>query len=159
MLGGLATIFLAAAFGLPSALLFQDESNVLGTILAAIGIYAVTFSGVFCRTGRGPPARRAGGGVGPRHLPRRAGDRARGTGPTATLKRSAGIFRERWGEQVTGPVSIGAVVMLATIPPAVILVAIGGAIGTAALVVCIVLAVILVIVGAVGPKRMRRGTI
>ena len=35
-----------------------------------------------------------------------------GTGPIETLKRSAHIFRERWGEQITGQVSIGAIVVL-----------------------------------------------
>ena len=204
VLGGLATILLAAAFGLPSALLFQDDSNVLGTILAAVGIYLVTFAGVFFNValagaaaqvldGRDATvasgvavARRNLGAVSGwaamvasvniiiRALAERAGPvgdmllgglavawglvtflavpviAIEGTGPIATLKRSAGIFRDRWGEQVTGQFSIGAVVMLATVLPVVVLAGIGAAIGsTAVLVACIVLAAIVILIGAV----------
>jgi hypothetical protein len=39
-----------------------------------------------------------------------------GLGPLATLKRSAGLFRERWGEQLTGNVSIGLVFFLLSLP-------------------------------------------
>lgn len=204
VLGGLTTIILAAAFGLPSALLFQDESNVLGTILAAVGIYVVTFAGVFFNVALAGAAvqvldghdatvasgvavaRRNIGAVSGwaamvasvniiiRALQEKAGPLGdlllgglavawglvtflavpviaiEGTGPIGTLKRSAGIFRDRWGEQVTGQFSIGAVVMLATILPAVALVGIGAAIGSAAvLATCIVLAVIVILIGAV----------
>lgn len=204
VLGGLATILLAAAFGLPSVLLFQDDSNVLGTILAAVGIYLVTFAGVFFNValagaaaqvldGRdatvssgvavarrnvaavsGWAAMVASVNIVIRALQERAGPLGdvllgglavawglvtflavpviaiEGSGPIATLKRSAGIFRDRWGEQVTGQFSIGAVVMLATILPVVVLVGIGAAIGsTAVLAVCIALAVIVILLGAV----------
>jgi hypothetical protein len=47
-----------------------------------------------------------------------------GLGPIATLKRSAGLYRERWGEQITGTVSIGLVFFVASIP-AIALVVLG----------------------------------
>jgi hypothetical protein len=48
-----------------------------------------------------------------------------GTGPIATLKRSAGLFRQRWGEQITGNVAIGGIVFLIGLIPAGILIAAG----------------------------------
>lgn len=48
-----------------------------------------------------------------------------GTGPLATLKRSASLFRERWGQQITGNLVIGGVVFLIGFLPAVALIAIG----------------------------------
>ncbi len=67
-------------------------------------------------------------------------------GPIAALKRSAGIFRQRWGEQVVGQFSIGIVVFLVAVLPAAALVAIGILIGsTAALVVLIALAGVIVV--------------
>jgi Family of unknown function (DUF6159) len=73
-----------------------------------------------------------------------------GTGPIETLKRSAHVFRERWGEQVTGQFSIGIIVALATVLPAVVLVLIGVAIGeSVALGVLIAMAVVLVIAGVI----------
>jgi hypothetical protein len=49
-----------------------------------------------------------------------------GTGPLETLKRSASMFRERWGQQITGNVAIGGAIFLLGIIPAAILIA-GGA--------------------------------
>jgi hypothetical protein len=49
-----------------------------------------------------------------------------GTGPVETLKRSASMFRERWGQQITGNVAIGGIVFLAGLLPAALL--IGGGI-------------------------------
>ncbi len=73
-----------------------------------------------------------------------------GLGPIDTLKRSAGIFRERWGEQVTGQVSISAVVALASMIPAALLVAIGVLIGGAvAFRVFVGLAVVIVVVASI----------
>jgi hypothetical protein len=73
-----------------------------------------------------------------------------GTGPIATLKRSASIFRERWGEQVTGQVSIGAVIALAAVIPAALLVAIGVLIGgTVAIGIFVGLAVVIVVVAGI----------
>jgi len=48
-----------------------------------------------------------------------------GTGPIETLKRSAHLFKERWGEQITGNVAIGGLVFLIGLIPAAILIAIG----------------------------------
>jgi hypothetical protein len=47
-----------------------------------------------------------------------------GTGPVETLKRSASMFRERWGQQITGNVAIGAAVgLLGVLPGAILIVA------------------------------------
>lgn len=48
-----------------------------------------------------------------------------GTGPFETLKRSASMFRQRWGQQITGNVAIGAAVFLLGMLPAAILIAVG----------------------------------
>ncbi len=48
-----------------------------------------------------------------------------GTGPVETLKRSASIFRQRWGQQITGNIAIGAAVFLIGVLPAAILI-VGG---------------------------------
>ena len=204
VLAGLSALLLAAAFGLPAALLFDDDSNVFGVILAAIGIYVVTFAGVFFSVALAAAASQVldgkdatvasgvavartrlssiAGWAGMvasvniiiRALQERTGPLGdlllgglaiawglvtflavpvialEGTGPIDTLRRSAGIFRKRWGEQVTGQVSIGGFVLLFTFLPAVALVAIGIAVGEAVLLgVLIALAVVLVIVGAV----------
>jgi hypothetical protein len=49
-----------------------------------------------------------------------------GTGPFETIKRSASMFRERWGQQITGNIAIGGAVFLLGILPAAAL--IGGGI-------------------------------
>lgn len=46
-----------------------------------------------------------------------------GLGPFATLKRSASLFRERWGQQVTGNIAIGGLVFVLGILPAAALIA------------------------------------
>jgi Family of unknown function (DUF6159) len=51
-----------------------------------------------------------------------------GLGPIAALKRSAGIFRERWGGQLTGMAAIGIGVLLFGMLPSIGLVALGIAI-------------------------------
>jgi Family of unknown function (DUF6159) len=48
-----------------------------------------------------------------------------GTGPVETLKRSAAMFRQRWGQQITGNIAIGGAIFLLGVLPAAILV-IGG---------------------------------
>jgi Family of unknown function (DUF6159) len=48
-----------------------------------------------------------------------------GTGPLETLKRSATIFKQKWGEQVTGNIAIGGAITLFGTLPAVALIAIG----------------------------------
>jgi len=51
-----------------------------------------------------------------------------GTGAVDSIKRSAGIFRERWGQQITGNVAIGGLVFLLGIIPSGILIALGFAV-------------------------------
>ncbi len=51
-----------------------------------------------------------------------------GTGPFETLKRSAGLFRARWGQQITGNIAIGGAVFLLGVLPGAILVIAGLAI-------------------------------
>jgi hypothetical protein len=48
-----------------------------------------------------------------------------GTGPVATLKRSASLFKARWGQQITGNIAIGAAVFLLGLLPALLFVVVG----------------------------------
>jgi hypothetical protein len=48
-----------------------------------------------------------------------------GTGPIETLKRSGALFKQKWGEQITGNVAIGGIVFLVGLIPAMILI-VGG---------------------------------
>ncbi|HEX6228683.1 MAG TPA: DUF6159 family protein [Solirubrobacterales bacterium] len=48
-----------------------------------------------------------------------------GTGPFETMKRSAGLFKSRWGQQVTGNLAIGGAVLLFAILPSAILIGAG----------------------------------
>jgi hypothetical protein len=48
-----------------------------------------------------------------------------GTGPFATMKRSASMFRSRWGQQVTGNIAIGGAVALFGILPSALLIVAG----------------------------------
>jgi Family of unknown function (DUF6159) len=52
-----------------------------------------------------------------------------GLGPIATLKRSAGLFRERWGEQLVGNVSINGIFFLLSLP-GIALVVLGFVVGS-----------------------------
>src|SRR6201996_3485896 len=45
-----------------------------------------------------------------------------GTGPFATLKRSGSLFKDRWGQQITGNIAIGGAVFLIGILPALLLI-------------------------------------
>ncbi len=45
-----------------------------------------------------------------------------GTGPFETIKRSGALFRERWGQQITGNIAIGAAVFLLGVLPAAVLI-------------------------------------
>ena len=75
---------------------------------------------------------------------------AEGTGPIETIKRSAGIFKARWGEQITGQFAIGGLVFLVAILPALILAGIGVVTGNVvAMVVTITIAVIVIIVASI----------
>jgi len=48
-----------------------------------------------------------------------------GTGPFETLKRSAGLFKSRWGQQVTGNIAIGGAVFLFGVLPSALLIVAG----------------------------------
>src|ERR1700750_1600516 len=48
-----------------------------------------------------------------------------GTGPVETIKRSASMFRQRWGQQITGNIAIGAAIFLLGVLPAVLLIVVG----------------------------------
>ena len=67
-----------------------------------------------------------------------------GTGPFETIKRSASLFRERWGQQITGNIAIGAAVFLLGVLPAIVLIVGGLAVWASAA----FLGALLVIVGA-----------
>jgi hypothetical protein len=67
-----------------------------------------------------------------------------GTGPFETIKRSGELFRERWGQQITGNIAIGAAVFLLGVLPAIALIAGGIALWSSAS----FLGAVLVIVGA-----------
>jgi len=204
VLAGIAGILLAAAFGAPAALLFSGDMTVLGVIVAAVGIYLVTFAAVFfnvalaaaagqvldgqdATVASGVAVARANIGavagwagmvasvnIVVRALQERAGPlgdillggllvawglvtflavpviAAEGTGPIATLKRSATIFRERWGEQITGQFSIGGLVFLIAILPALVLAGIGVATGNAAvMIVLIAIAIVVILIASI----------
>ena len=68
-----------------------------------------------------------------------------GTGPFETLKRSASLFRERWGQQITGNIAIGAAVSLLGVLPAVLLIVVGVAVWSSAS----FLGALLVVIGAI----------
>jgi Family of unknown function (DUF6159) len=67
-----------------------------------------------------------------------------GTGPVQTLKRSASMFRERWGQQITGNIAIGAAIFLIGVLPAAILIVAGIALWSSAS----FLGALLVVIGA-----------
>ena len=104
-MGGIGPIFQWAVVGATINIVFsilRDRLGTAGDILAGVGTAAwslVTFLAV----------------------PVVAFE---GLGPIATLKRSAGLFRQRWGEQITGTVSISLVFFVASIP-AIALVVLG----------------------------------
>ena len=68
-----------------------------------------------------------------------------GTGPFETLKRSASIFKGKWGQQITGNLAIGAAVFLLGFLPAAILIAGGVLIWSSAS----FLGALLVVIGAI----------
>jgi hypothetical protein len=72
-----------------------------------------------------------------------------GTGPIETLKRSASLFRDRWGQQVTGNLAIGGAVFLLGFLPGAALIAGGIALWTSAGFAAAILVVLGVIVLAV----------
>ena len=48
-----------------------------------------------------------------------------GTGPLETLKRSGALFKQRWGQQITGNIAIGGIVFLLGFLPGVALIVVG----------------------------------
>jgi hypothetical protein len=70
-----------------------------------------------------------------------------GTGPFGTLKRSATIFKDKWGQQITGNIAIGGAVTLLGVLPAALLIAAGVVLwpssGAAAVVLILIGAVIM----------------
>jgi hypothetical protein len=93
-----------------------------------------------------------------------------GTGPFETLKRSAALFRERWGQQITGNVAIGGVVFLLGFLPGVALIVVGvviwpstGIAGAAlivigALIICVALLISKALSGIFGVALYRYAT-
>ena len=67
-----------------------------------------------------------------------------GTGPVETLKRSASMFRQRWGQQITGNIAIGGAVFLIGVLPAAVLIVAGIALWSSAS----FLGALLVVIGA-----------
>jgi Family of unknown function (DUF6159) len=68
-----------------------------------------------------------------------------GTGPFETLTRSASMFKQRWGQQITGNIAIGAAVFLIGVLPAAALIAAGVLIWSSAS----FLGALLVVIGAI----------
>jgi hypothetical protein len=69
-----------------------------------------------------------------------------GTGPFATMKRSASLFKSRWGQQVTGNLAIGGAVFLFGILPSILLIVAGVMIWASASFV----GALLVVIGVIG---------
>lgn len=69
-----------------------------------------------------------------------------GTGPFQTIGRSASMFRQRWGQQITGNIAIGGAVFLFGVLPAVLLIVLGVAVWSSAS----FLGALLVVIGAIG---------
>lgn len=67
-----------------------------------------------------------------------------GTGPFQTIQRSASMFRQRWGQQITGNIAIGGAVFLFGMLPAIILIVAGVAVWSSAS----FLGALLVVIGA-----------
>jgi len=67
-----------------------------------------------------------------------------GTGPFETIKRSASMFKSRWGQQITGNIAIGGAVFLFGMLPAIALIVVGVAVWSSAS----FLGAVLVVIGA-----------
>jgi hypothetical protein len=67
-----------------------------------------------------------------------------GTGAFGTLKRSASIFKSKWGQQITGNIAISAAVFLIGVLPAIVLIVAGIAVWSSAS----FLGALLVVIGA-----------
>lgn len=117
----------------------RDRGGTAGRLLGAIGAAAWTFVTFFV-------------------VPVLA---LEGIGPIAAVKRSAGLVRQKWGQQVTGNVVIGGVATLASILGAIVfavgivLVVSGATAGVAAGAVLVVIGAVVTIAGAVVAGAMR----
>jgi hypothetical protein len=208
VLSAVVVLAFAAAFWIPAGLLLQDGVDVVGVILAAIGLYVTTFIGVFFSVALAACASRAldgedttvaeGFAAARSHLRAIAGWAAlaasvniilraieqrfqgvggaivaglggaawalvtflavpvitlEGLGPVKTLKRSATLFRQRWGEQLVGQVGIGAAVGLIGVLPGMLIAVLGGLLiggGTTALgAVLLVVGIMVILVASV----------
>jgi Family of unknown function (DUF6159) len=69
-----------------------------------------------------------------------------GTGPIETLKRSASLFKSRWGQQVTGNIAIGGAIFFFGVLPSAVLIAIGVMIWTSTSFV----GALLLVIGVIG---------
>jgi hypothetical protein len=69
-----------------------------------------------------------------------------GTGPITPLKRSASLFRPRWGQQVTGNIAIGGAVLLFGMLPSILLIFLGFSIWSSAS----FLGALLLVIGVIG---------
>jgi hypothetical protein len=69
-----------------------------------------------------------------------------GTGPFQTIKRSASMFRERWGQQITGNIAIGGAVFLFGVLPSAALIVAGVVLWSSASFA----GALLVVIGALG---------
>ena len=74
-----------------------------------------------------------------------------GLGPIDALKRSASIFRKRWGERITGQVAVGGLIFLIGFVPAMLFVLLGawgasGAVQWALIAVGVVIGVVAVVI-------------
>ena len=72
-----------------------------------------------------------------------------GTGPIDTLKRSASLFKERWGQQITGNLAIGGAVFLLGFIPAALCVVLGFVVWPSVAIVGGLLVVLGVLIGCV----------
>ncbi len=175
VLGGIAALCAALALGIPAAVLYDRDQEVIAVVLAVIGAYAATFLSVYFGVALAAAAAKVLDGedatvadglaaartrVGPiagwavvlltvnlvisfiRERTGPLGDviagiagvawglvtflvvpviALEGLGPWAAVKRSGSLFRERWGEQITGNFAIGGIFALAGMIPAVVL--------------------------------------
>jgi hypothetical protein len=71
-----------------------------------------------------------------------------GLGPRAALERSTSLFRQKWGEQLAGAASIGILFALLGVVPAVVLMCIGFATGSAPVAIALLVLAILIAVAA-----------
>lgn len=69
-------------------------------------------------------------------------------GPIASIKRSAALFRQRWGEQLTGDAAIGLALFLVALPVLLVAAALAAALPILGIVVGVVAIVLLISIGS-----------